>query len=192
MDILSMQATYRSVRFHGVFDARGNKESAWFLVEAGRGSREGVKVRQQMTTAFPFTYRGVRRHQVLLHGASCTSLETHQSRAWNQDRNHRKIICLPVIILPMYRKEHDNTSKPSYSWLFQGKRPSRHTQGTKTETWVPSPEPELSWGTQEARTELWQELRQHRHSPQVTKGPGQPFCSWTPLAPAWCADTPPK
>lgn len=79
--------------------------------------------------AFPFRYKGVRRHQVLLDGASSTSPATHQSRGWNWiEIQHRKIICLSIIILSMFRKEHDNTSKAA---VIPGYSRERHTQGSK-------------------------------------------------------------
>lgn len=115
-----------------------------------------------MTRAFPFTYQGVRRYQLLLDWGLLHLTSNTSNQAWNRDRNPAQKNYLPFHHHLVYVQERtrQHKSKPSYSWLFQGKRAHTGHQ---------APDSELCWPHRTPGTELWQELRQHSHSPKVTK-----------------------
>lgn len=144
MEILSTQVTYRSVRFHEIFDFRGNKENTWscwwrLKEEVGRVSEtERGKWQQHFLsdTKVPEDIRPC--------WTGATSTSPHQQRVRPEietrtEIQHGQIICLYIIILSMFMKEHDNTSKPDIIPGYSRERdlPSTHVAPRK-ETWVPN------------------------------------------------------
>lgn len=144
---------------------------------AERGSRESEwNWDRQMITAFPFRHKGGRKLSPagwgLPHLTSARpELET--------ETQHRNSICLSIIILSVFRKDHDNTSKPAVipGYSREGDIPGTDMAPRK-QSWVPSLRWQL-WAlvghTEHQEQGSGRSSSQHRHCPELTKGCAHPL-----------------
>lgn len=184
--------TYRSVKFHEISDSRGKKESTWgcwwrLKEEVGRVSE--TETGKWLKSSF----FQIQRCQKTFGPAGWGPPLPHQQHVRPEleprtEIQHRKIICLSIFILSVFRKEHDNTSKPAVIPGYSSEGDFQAHTSTKKGAPEQTKAAPLRWQLWaflgHTGAELWQgqssdsSYRTQRYFPKVTNWTGQSFFPW--------------